>query len=309
MKVKAYIIALFAALLLASCGSDQQKKGEHETITVTHLLGEVEVPKNPERVVVLDYSALENLDFLGIKPVAVPKGLLPSHLSKYADDPEIADIGSIHEPNLERINELEPDLIIIGTRLVEMHDKLSDIAPVLYPYQVVSENMMASFEQSLELYGEVFGKEDELKGAFHQIQARVAEIRNAVEEADLNALTVIHNQGRLSAYGSGSRFGIIYDALGFDEAVENLDTHVHGTPISNEFIQSTNPDVLFIVDRSSVVGNIPTDSNSIENELVMQTKAGKNGKIFYLNPEAWYLAGGGIASVNIMLEEVAQALK
>lgn len=309
MKVKAYIIALFAALLLASCGSDRQKQGEHDTITVTHLLGEVEVPKNPERVVVLDYSALENLDFLDIKPVGVPKGLLPSHLSKYADNPEIADVGSIHEPNLERINELEPDLIIIGTRLVEMHDKLSDIAPVLYPYQVVSENMMANFEQSLELYGEVFGKEDELKEAFHQIQARVAEIRNAVEEADLNALTVIHNQGRLSAYGSGSRFGIIYDALGFDEAVGNLDTHVHGTPISNEFIQSTNPDVLFIVDRSSVVGNIPTDRNSIENELVMQTKAGKNGKIFYLNPEAWYLAGGGIASVNIMLEEVAQALK
>lgn len=42
---------------------------------------------------------------------------------------------------------------------------------------------------------------------------RVEEIRDAVEMADLTALTVIHNQGRLSAYGSGLRFGIIYDAI------------------------------------------------------------------------------------------------
>lgn len=98
----------FRALCSPAVEVTNKERLEHETITVTHLLGEVEVPKNPERVVVLDYSALENLDFLGIKPVGVPKGLLPSHLSKYADDPEIADIGSIHEPNLERINELEP---------------------------------------------------------------------------------------------------------------------------------------------------------------------------------------------------------
>ena len=31
-----------------------------ETVTLTHSLGTIDVLKNPQRVVVLDYSALEN---------------------------------------------------------------------------------------------------------------------------------------------------------------------------------------------------------------------------------------------------------
>ena len=113
---------------------NQQKEGSPngETVTLTHSLGTIDVLKNPQRVVVLDYSALENLDYLGIKPAAVPKSNLPSHLRKYADDPSIVDVGSITEANLEKINEVNPDLIIMGGRIIDFYNQLSGIAPVLY---------------------------------------------------------------------------------------------------------------------------------------------------------------------------------
>jgi iron complex transport system substrate-binding protein len=95
--------------------------------------------------------------------------------------------------------------------------------------------------------------------------------------------------------------------LGVPEAAEGLGTHIHGNPISSEFIGKVNPDILFIVDRSAVVANDRLDKSEVENQLVRQTNAYKNGKIFYLNPEMWYLAGGGITSVNAMIDEVAQA--
>ncbi len=126
--------------------------------------------------------------------------------------------------------------------------------------------------------------------------------------SDDRALILLHNRGRFSAYGSGSRFGIIHDVMGFQEAEKGLGTHVHGTPVSSEFVQKANPDIIFIVDRSMIVGNAVMDKEEVENKLVKQTNAAQNGKIFYLNPEVWYLAGGGIASVNMMIDEVSEAL-
>ena len=55
------------------------------------------------------------------------------------------------------------------------------------------------------------------------------------------------------------------------------------------------------------MGNDVMDKESVENKLVKQTNASKNNKIIYLNPETWYLAGGGVASVNAMIDEIDQA--
>ena len=116
MKTRITLITLGIALTLVGCTGNQQQRDRHdgETVTISHSLGTVEVPVNPERVVVLDYSALENLDYMGIKPVGVPKSSIPRHLSKYKDDASIEDVGTVVEVNLEKINELQPDLIIIG---------------------------------------------------------------------------------------------------------------------------------------------------------------------------------------------------
>jgi iron complex transport system substrate-binding protein len=56
-----------------------------------------------------------------------------------------------------------------------------------------------------------------------------------------------------------------------------------------------------------VVGNVVLDKEEVENQLLQKTSASRKGKIFYLNPEYWYLAGGGITSVNAMIDEVDQA--
>ncbi len=310
MKTRITLITLGIALALAGCTGNQQQRDRHvgETVTITHSLGTVEVPVNPERVVVLDYSALENLDYMGIKPVGVPKSSIPSHLSKYKDDANIEDVGTVVEVNLEKINELQPDLIIIGGRLAESYNDLSTIAPVIYPIVTGSDDFMAAFENSLNDYGKIFDKEEGLNQALSEIKAKVDAVKAKVDAGDDRALILLHNRGRFSAYGSGSRFGIIHDVMGLEEAEKGLGTHIHGNPVSSEFVQKANPDIIFIVDRSMIVGNDVMDKEEVENMLVQQTNAAKNDKIFYLNPEVWYLAGNGIKSVNMMIDEVSQAL-
>jgi len=295
-------------ITLAGCNSNQQKRQTSgEKVTIVHALDTVEVPKKPQRVVVLDFSALENLDYLGIKPVGVPMSGLPSHLSKYSRDASITDVGSIVEVNLEKINVLQPDLIIMGRRLVEFYEELTAIAPVIYPNVDGSDDFLGSFSTNLHDLGEIFGRHEQLNEALVAINNRIEMVKAKVEASEGKALILLHNRGRFSAYGSGSRFGFIHDVLGVPEAAQGLGTHTHGNPVSSEYVQKVNPDILFIVDRSQVVGNLVLDREQVENQLVQQTSASREGKIFYLNPEYWYLAGGGITSVNAMIDEVDQA--
>ncbi len=303
------VFALGLLIGFASCGDGQKKESaaSGETISITHTLGTTEVPLNPQRVVVLDFSALENLDYIGVKPVAIPKTALPSHLSKYKDDASIVDVGTVVEVDLEKINAANPDLIIIGGRLADFYDNLSAIAPVILTSVTDTDNFLGTFEHNLNDLGKIFGKEAEFADAYDKIENRVANVKSKVAEEDLKALILLHNRGRFSAYGSGSRFGIIHDVLGVKEAEEGLGTHIHGNPVSSEYVQKVDPDIIFIVDRSMVVGNEVMDKESVENMLVKQTKASKNNRIIYLNPETWYLAGGGVTSVNMMIDEIEQA--
>src|SRR6218665_2634589 len=104
MKNILKISALAVAVALTACNkgtSDGTAGGD--TLTVIHELDTVQVKAAPTRVVALDYVSLENLDVLGIKVLGVPKEHLPQHLSKYKDDPEVADLGSVKEVNFEKL--------------------------------------------------------------------------------------------------------------------------------------------------------------------------------------------------------------
>ncbi|MBK5720803.1 siderophore ABC transporter substrate-binding protein [Dysgonomonas sp. Marseille-P4677] len=314
MKTTFYILAVCALTGLFSCNSGQRKSqsetegSENDKVSIIHQFGTTEVPKNPKRIVVLDFGALENLTALNIKPVAIPKTGLPQYLSQYKSDPSIVDVGNLVEVNLERINEAKPDLIIIGGRLASSYQQISQIAPTIC-LSTDYKDFLESFEKNITDLSKIFDTADKLNEALVSLKNRIEVVKSKTSLSDSKALVLIHNKGKFSAYGSGSRFGIIHDIFGIKEAKSGLDIHPHGNPVSSEFIQQVNPDILFIVDRSAVVNNEALDKKQIENKLVQKTNAFKNNKIIYLNSEAWYLSGGGgITSLNIMIDEIHKSI-
>lgn len=307
--IKLSALALFLAF--TSCKNDKnQKENISETtekITITHSLGTAEIIKNPTRVVALDFASLETLDELGIKTIGMPKGNKSSHLQKYIDDTSVVDLGSLMEINYEKLSELNPDVIFISARLQKAYPEISKIAPTVYT-EIDYKDYKNSIRKNFEIFGEIFDKKEEIDNALKNIEGKITQVNEKVKDSDKKALIILHNNGKYSAYGKGSRFGIIHDVLGLKEAVENLETARHGQAVSNEFIQQANPDYLFIIDRSAVVDKNATNKAEIENKLIQQTNAYKNGKVIYLDPEIWYLAGGGITSINKMIDEVSNNL-
>jgi iron complex transport system substrate-binding protein len=111
------------------------------------------------------------------------------------------------------------------------------------------------------------------------------------------------NGPKVSAYGKGSRFGWLHQALDLPEAVETSSENSHGEAVSFEFIRDANPDWLLVIDRSVAIGAEGARADeTLDNALVAETTAWKNGQVIYLNAADLYIAGGGARSIMNTLD-------
>lgn len=308
------ILVLMMFAVLAACGAEEEATDSQtadaqatETVKVTHELGETEVPKNPEKVVVFDFGILDTLDQLGVESVAgVAQGNIPTYLEQYEDTEKYENIGTLKEADFEAIHAMDPDLIIISGRQAEMYNEFSDIAPTIH-LGVDTTDYMNSFTTNMETVGEIFGKEAEVEEELAAINEQIEGIQEKTASSEEKGLIVLANEGKVSAYGAASRFGIIHDVFGVKQADEGIEASTHGQSITYEYILDTNPDMMFVVDRNAAVGNDASAKDSLENELVQKTNAYQNDKIIYLDPDYWYLSGGGLQSVSEMVNAIESA--
>ncbi|EKO1914173.1 siderophore ABC transporter substrate-binding protein [Clostridium botulinum] len=302
------IVFIVGGTLFFKPKENKKEEASSVDIKINHKLGEATLKKNPKKVVVFDYGTLDSLDKMGIEIKGLPKSNIPSYLSKYKDD-KYVDVGTLFEPNFERLNEIKPDVIFISARQSKVYEELNKIAPTI---QLNTENgkYMESVKSNLEKLGKVFDKEDLVKDEIKKLDDSVKDINKKASESGKKALVVLANDGALSAYGKGSRFGIIHEELGFPLSDEHIDTAVHGQKISFEYVVEKNPDYIFVVDRGAVVqGGHKSVNKILENDLIKTTKAYKNNKIISLNPELWYISSGGIVSTTEMLKEIKDSIK
>lgn len=319
------ILSAMLVLVLAACGNNNKtaetpvkeseanaaSATESEELTIKHKLGEAKVKKNPQKVVVFDFGILDTLDKLGVPVTGVPQANIPPYLSKYEDKAAYKNVGSLKEPDFEAINALDPDLIIISGRQQDAYQELNKIAPTVF-LGLDTTKFMESFKENMSTVGQIFGKEAEIQTELEAIDKSIAEVHDKAAASGKKALIVLSNEGKLSAYGPNSRFGIIHDVLGFAAADDKIEVSTHGQSVTSEYIAEKNPDYLFVVDRD---GAVATDKDgaaakkTVENELVKNTNASKDGHIVYLDPNYWYLSGGGLLSVQEMVKEVGESIQ
>ncbi|WRP07142.1 siderophore ABC transporter substrate-binding protein [Rossellomorea aquimaris] len=316
MKKWSFITILLTVLLvLAACGSKEESTTEAKSsggneeskeITIKHELGETKVKQNPEKVVVFDFGVLDTLDELGVEVAGVPQATIPPYLEKYSGS-DYTNVGSLKEADFEAISSMKPDVIFISARQSEMYEEFAKIAPTVY-VQTDYTNYMESFTSNMETIAEIFDKEDEMKKELEDVQAGVDGIKKKTGSLDSKALILMGNEGEVSAYGPGSRFGILHDVFGFKPSDENIEESTHGQNVTFEYVLEQNPDVLFVIDRDAAFDPNASVKDSFENELVQKTNAYKSEKIVYLNGGPWYLSGGGLQSMKQMVEDAKGGL-
>ncbi|OZV18726.1 enterochelin ABC transporter substrate-binding protein [Aggregatibacter actinomycetemcomitans] len=275
-------------------------------VTIPTARGEVTLDAPPTKIAVFDTGSLDTLQALGVKvDGAADVGKLLPYLK-----PTLAqakNVGTIFEPNLEALNELKPDLIIVGTRTAKKFDDVSAIAKTV-DLTDSGDKLVESGIQRIESFGKLFNKQAEADKLKAEIETLFKQTKDAVKGKG-NGLIILVNGGKISAFGKGYRLSFIHEDLGMPMADPSINVSGHGQPISFEFIEKTNPDWLFVLDRISAIGQEGKSAKEVlDNELIHHTKAWKNGNIVYLS-SASYLAPGGAEQLKMDLNNIKAAFE
>lgn len=263
------------------------------TVIINTVTGQQQIANNVSPIAVFDLTVLQNLSALDVPVQGIPDTPAPRAelLKLSAIKPESKVVGTLFEPNLEALNALKPKAVFVGGRMAEKANALSSIAPV-YNLTIDTNDIYQSSKLQLDELGKVFNKQTLAKQRQDEIDTAVATTKKATANKG-NALIVLVNGNKLSAYGANSRFGYIHSAFGIPQVSNDIKTATHGQPISFEFIQKTNPDWLIVLDRASAIGEEGISAKTVlNNPVIATTKAWQKQQVIYLSADS-YLAPGG----------------
>jgi len=278
-----------------------------QDIPVDHASGHADIAQNPQKLVVFDLGVMDNMTRLGVEEtiVGIAQSPLPDYLERFSDK-KYARVGSLFEPDYEAVAALEPDLIIVGGRSQAKYGDLAAIAPTL-DLTVDNNRYLESVADNVRILGEIFDKKDQANQEITQLTQDVAQLKTLASNKG-RGLLILTTGGKMSAYGPGSRFGILHSDFGVVAAASDLSVGTHGEPISFEFILETNPDWLFVIDRDAAIGRSADAAQQLlDNPVVGKTLAAEKKQIVYLNPQNWYLIGGGLSGLHQTIDQIRAA--
>lgn len=291
------LLALFLGTLsMAGCKQSEtpaRQSGENAKAEAAKAPPEKAIPKT---VIVFDLASLDTLKALKVEITGVPGFAYPPVLADFGSD-RYRKVGSLFEPDYEAVNSLSPDLIVVGGRSAPKYADLAKIAKTLDLSVDVKHFKTSAFQNARTLAG-LFGREKEAEAKIGELEKSIAELKTKTEGQG-KGLLILTTGGRISAYGPGSRFGILHDEYGVSAAVPDISEGNHGQPVSFEFIRQVDPEWLFVVDRDAAIGMEGISAKQLlDNELIRNTRAWKKDQVVYLDPAGWYLIGGGLDAMQ-----------
>ncbi|WNS41655.1 iron-hydroxamate ABC transporter substrate-binding protein [Paenibacillus sp. MMS20-IR301] len=266
----------------AAASGSANASGEAEIVTFKDSVGEVQVPKNPQRIV--DTTAFYTGYFLalGVKPVGVLAGAAQNpYFEGKLDGVEI--IGDELSP--ENILALNPDMIIVYAG-AENIEKLKEIAPV-----VAIQYGAKNYKDQMLDFGKLVNRNDEAKAWIDQWEARIAELKPQVQAAVGDKTVSILNPYSGGLYVFGHNYGrggeILYGEFGLkapaEAQKEAIDSGTGWASISLEKLPEFAGDIIFTCPWS---GDTTDPKIVYDNPVWTGLPAVKAGNVFQLNPSA-----------------------
>ncbi|MBP6562635.1 MAG: siderophore ABC transporter substrate-binding protein [Neisseriaceae bacterium] len=290
-----YLLSLLCATALVACTpqtNTPEPTTPHATVTIPTARGEAMVQKNPERVAVFDWAALDTLNQLGVKVGATTEKVLVDYLAPLFQD--TLRVGTLFEPDYEALHDYKPQLIITGGPGATEYAQLAKLAPTI-DMTIDNLNIRESAKQSMTALAEVFDKQDVAKRLIADIDASFAQTRTAAQGKG-TAMVVSITGHKVYAFGPESRMASwIHKDIGMPPADTGIDGSTgHGMLVSFEYIRQQNPDWIFVLDRTAAIGDEgPPAKNVLDNPIVAKTSAWEKGQVVVM-PSANYIVAGGV---------------
>ncbi|MEK4112424.1 iron complex transport system substrate-binding protein [Paenibacillus sp. DS2363] len=248
---------------------------------ISTVKGDITIPAEPKRIVVDLY--LGSLIALGIKPVGTPEMNLknPYFISSLEG---VQNIGEYETISLEKVLELEPDLIVTGNP--DLFDSFSKIAPTL----VVPYGELKNTHEEIAYFGEVLNKEKESEAWLADYDARIADAKKRVGEAiDPQAEVSVMQFYDKAPLAFGDNFGrggqAVYSALGLNPPADKKEILMKDqlVEVSSEAIPEFAGDYIILTADNLTLEELK--SKPVWSSL----DAVKNDRVFIWSPDrSWY---------------------
>lgn len=294
---------LVTALALAGCSGESQtaegatdSAGSSETRSVEHARGTAEVPADPERVVVLEPVELDTAVALGVTPVGAAVASNITGVPEYLGVDGVETVGTVPEPDLEAIAQLEPDLIL-GTesRNSKLFSQLDSIAPTVF-----LEAHSDPWQENMLVIGDALGQKAEAQELIDGFNDRCESINSEFDVEGTTAnLVRPRDETRLSIYGPTSFAGSALECVGFTIPEQVWEDGLQAD-ISPENILEAKADHVFVTTSD-------VDDESTIPDAIAQNRA--EFPSLTLVDTSYWVSGVGPNGGELVLDDIEQFLR
>lgn len=284
-----------------TCGPVRAKQRD-----IAHTLGHTTMRGTPKRIVALEFSFVDDLVAIGLKPIALaddnnPSSIIPPIRAKVAG---YKSVGLRQTPNLETIASLHPDLIIAdATRHTKIFEKLKNIAPT-----IVLDSLQQAYLPNLHsaiVIGQAVNKCGAMRIRVKQDKLVMQRIRKAVPPSFANqrAMFVVSDKSVFNVHSSLAYTPSLLNAIGIGMANplkpgKGVNSYI---VMSLEDLISNNPDIMFVANYFPGTAVIDKFEQS---PLWNSVAAIKNRRVYEVNPALWSKARGLLAGELIAQQAV-----
>lgn len=320
VTTSAVIAVLLLAILLAAGCSPAAEPDESSAApqaaqttaahprTITDAAGQqVTLPATPQRVLALSEPDLDAALALGVTPVGTLNGRGQTTPPRYLGErlSGIPVIGPIYQPDIEKVIQLRPDVILAGGYPDEqVVYRLRQVAPT-----VVTFRLGEDWKTLLNRVGTALNRDAEAAAFLAQYDRRVQETRSKLGPS-ANAVVSI---ARWNPQGPGY---VLNDAFASrivqDLGLTRPDAHQqagvgHSPPLSLEALNQIDADWLFLGTLSTEGDAVKAMEAAIATPNFKSLNAVKSNHLVTVDGSLWTSLGGPLAALAV-LDDIAKAM-
>jgi ABC-type Fe3+-citrate transport system substrate-binding protein len=279
--------------------------------------GEVKLDKPAQKVVVLEWTFTEDIIALGMQPIgnADNENYKLWVSSEVPLDASVTDVGFRHEPNLETIASLKPDLIIANTDSHEaIYDQLKGIAPTLIFSLYPPEGEGDQYTQMVDMFKNIaaaVGKTTEGEQVLADLDQHYTDAKAKLAAAGKEGLNYVltqafsyQNAATMRLFTNNSLAVQTLERIGLknDWKSENFELYGFSTSTVEALPAVKDTNLIYIVQKDDDIFSNGLKDNSIWNGLNFV----KEKRTYALDGTTWVF--GGPISSKVIVDQVVNAL-
>ena len=307
--LKTIVATCMTAMMFVGCASNgtaNEDKATENTVTVTDVRGEVEIPADPQRIVDLSGNS-DILSILGYKVVGTANSdaydytKFPSYLEETLSGAEILGYSMQDTMDVEAVMNLNPDLIVISTVQEKMYDQLSEIAPT-----VMIQLEALYWKDDVRAFAKVFDKEDVANEWIANYEAKAKEAGDKIKEEygeDTSYLSFLASGGQFFIF-DGAGFGdVLYNDMGLAKPAGMPEqTDISLPVVTYEGLAAIQSDYIFLIATDEDLAQL--EANAIWNNL----PAVKEGNVVVLPSSPYFNQGYSSIGREVLVNEIGDML-